>query len=459
MNPNSRKYFCGLIFSAFFLFTFSASAQDDEAKNKEIDRLFDSGYAKIFDKNFAGAIEDFKKAVALDPTVANSYFSLGRAYISNGEPDKGLAVFEKYVELYAKNDEGAFAWIAEAYVLKGENERALEYLNEKLGEFENSSVLREKRAEVFVKNGQFDKAIEDYSKAIEYYDAPGLLFARANLYRQKGEKQLAVKDYISILKNFPDYEKVRTEAVNQGASEKDLPARIAPKNETPNARAKELFQKAFDELIEGGKDAGIYYFEKAAKADAKFAAPRFYIGSIYESQILYGSAMRNYEKAQIINPTFIEAFQKHADILKMNGGYEKAILKYNQILKINPKYAPAILGRGIAYDDQAYQEERKVLKANLEKKALLEYTRAIQIEPKNAVALYRRGGLYTRQKKYDPAIKDLTDALRFNTENNMTDTYYFARAEAYCKSGKKDLAQADEKKATDLGGYTSEPCQ
>lgn len=452
-------HFYALILSAFVFFSFSVSAQDDDAKNKEIDRLFESGYAKIFDKNYAGAVEDFKKAVELDPSVGNSHFSLGRAFIDNNEPDKGLAEFEKYKEIYTGKDEGADAWIAEAHFKKGETEQALDLLNEKLSESENSSVLLTKRAEIYSATGQIDEAIEDYSKAIEYYDAPGLIYARAGLYKKKGEKQLALKDLLSILKKFPDYEKLRAEALRLGATENDLPKRIAPANEKPNAQAKELFQKAFDGLIENGKDAGIYHFGKAVKTDAKFAAPLYYIGSIYESQVLFGSAMRNYEQAEKLNPTFIEAFEKHADILRMNGGGDKAILKYNQILKISPQYSPAFLGRGIIYDDQANEEERKILKANLEKKAMLEYNKAVQFDPKNAGALYRRGSLYTVQKKYDLAIKDLTDAIKFNKEDFMTDTYYFARAEAFCKSGKKDLAKADEQKAIDLGGYTSEPCR
>ena len=459
MKTNSVKNICGFILPVILFFSLTVFAQEDDAKNKEIDKLFDSGYAKLFDKNYAGAIEDFKKVVELDPKLANGHFSLGRAYIDNNELDKGLAEFEKYAEFYSESDEGADAWIAEAYLKKGETERAMEFLNEKLEEKENSSVLREKRAEVFIKIGSIDDAIDDYSKAIEYYDAPGLIYARAGLYKQKGEKKSAVKDLISILKQFPDYEKLLAEAINLGAAETDLPPKIAPANEKPNAQAKELFQKSFDGLIENGKDAGIYFFEKSVKADAKFAAPIYYIGYIYESQVLFGSAMRNYEKAQKVNPGFIQAFEKNAAILLRNGAFDKAILKYDQILKTNPRYAPAFLGRGSAYDDQAYQEENKVLQAGLEKKALLEYDKAIRFDPQYAAAFYRRGSLYLRQNKFPAAIKDLSDAIKFNREDFMNDTIYSTRAEAFCKSGKKDLAKIDEKKAIDSGGYISEPCQ
>lgn len=454
-----RTHFYALILSAFALLTFSVSAQDDDAKNKEIDKLFESGYAKIFDKNYAGAIEDFKKAVELDPTIGNSHFSLGRAYIDNNEPDKGLAEFEKYREIYTSKDEGADAWIAEAYFKKGETEQALDLLNEKLDESESSSVLLTKRAEIFAATGRIDDAINDYSEAAKYYDAPGPIFARAGLYKKKGENRLALKDLISILKKFPDYEKLRAEALSLGATENDLPKRIAPSNEKPNPQAKELFQKAFDGLIENGKDGGIYHFEKAAKTDAKFAAPLYYIGSIYESQVLYGSAMRNYEKAQKVNPGFLEAFRKHADILKMNGGYDKAILKYNQIIKINPRYSPAYVGRGNIFERQADETESKILKANLGKKILPEYDKAVQFDPQNADALYHRGTFYLGKNKYELAIKDLTDALKYNKIDFMTDLIYASRAEAYCKAGKKDLAKADEEILTELVGSSPEPCK
>ena len=458
MITNKKLFFCVSI-SAFLIFQSLSIFGQDAARDKEIDKLFDSGYEKIFDKKYAEAIADFKKVIELDPTVSNAYFTLGRIYIESGEPDKGLAAFEKYTELYAKDDEGAFAWIAEAYLKKGETDQAIEYLSEKLGENENSSPLREKRAEAFVKNGQIDDAIEDYTHAIKYYDAPGMLYARAALYRQKGEKQSALQDLISILEKFPDYEKARFEALQLGASESDLPEKIAPKNEKPSAAAAKLFQSAFDGLMENGKDAGIYHFGKAAKADARFAAPVYYIGYIFETQVLYGSAMRNYEKAQKIDPTFLPAFYRHAGILKMNHAHAPALAKYGAILKINPRYAPAYLGRAMIYDEQSYEEEKKLLKASLEKKALLEYGKALQFDPVYADAYYNRGVLFLRNNKYDAAIKDLSDAIKFGRKDFMLGSFYSSRAEAFCKSGKKNLATADEKKAEEFDAYISEPCR
>ncbi len=57
--------------------------------------LYKSGMAKFVRQDFAGALEDFKKAVELDPQFGDVYQSMAHAYEKLGDYDAALAAAQK----------------------------------------------------------------------------------------------------------------------------------------------------------------------------------------------------------------------------------------------------------------------------------------------------------------------------------------------------------------------------
>ena len=66
----------------------------------ELDKkaYYKSGMGKFVRQDFAGAIEDFKQAVALDPGYGDVFQSMAHAYEKLGEFDAALAVALKAAE-------------------------------------------------------------------------------------------------------------------------------------------------------------------------------------------------------------------------------------------------------------------------------------------------------------------------------------------------------------------------
>src|ERR1041384_3006440 len=60
------------------------------------------------DKQYDKAVEEFTKAIELQPNDAKNYRNRAQAYRLNNQPDKAVADYSKLIEL-APDDAGAFA--------------------------------------------------------------------------------------------------------------------------------------------------------------------------------------------------------------------------------------------------------------------------------------------------------------------------------------------------------------
>ena len=73
--------------------------------------IYNRGNAYLIRGNFNPALQDFNKAVELDPNDANAYIIRGDAYLEKGDFDQALQDFNRAIELHPEN--------AEAYVIRG----------------------------------------------------------------------------------------------------------------------------------------------------------------------------------------------------------------------------------------------------------------------------------------------------------------------------------------------------
>ncbi len=454
-----RKLIVKSLLPLALLIFFAANVWGQEtAREKEVKRLFDAGEINLWEKRFPQALADFQKALRLDPENSAAHYYLGRVYLDSGAYDQAIAEFEKSLR-QSPDDKWTLAFIGEAYLKKGDADRAARYLTEKIAGDDNFAGFYEIRAAAYAKKNSIDEAIADYTRAREISEQPGYLFRRAGLYARKGDQKSALKDYLALLEDYPDYERARREALKLGAAEADLPARIQPKTDAPNPATAALFQNAFEQLMAEGKDAGIYFFGKAAQADPKFAAPFYYRGLIYDTQVDYAKAFEEFKKASAINPNFVEPRLKYADRVNSNGYFEIALAMYERILEINPREARAFLGRGAALLEQSriFDDELTREKIVLQKQAVTEFSRAVELNPKLAAARLARGEAFYDLGKLKEAASDYTAAIAHSRAEFVTNFAAERRAYVYCSLGELDKALADSAQDSDL--FSSKPCQ
>jgi len=153
------------------------------------------------------ALQEYKKAVEIQPSWVGPYFNLGQALLSVGQIDEAIKAFRKSIELSPRN---AFGWdgLVTAYMLAGRNE-------------EVRSLSREAERMHITRDALFQDAFcitlireRDYAAAEKCYlallrTAPGLVSAHGNLgavYLTTGklrEAEREIKESLRINPNQP----------------------------------------------------------------------------------------------------------------------------------------------------------------------------------------------------------------------------------------------------------------
>ena len=253
-------------------------------------------------------------------------------------------------------------------------------INAKLSEVGEKITLKEpkdsetyiNRGTAYADKGQYDKAIADYTKAIEINpkDARAYIIRGVTYYR-KGQYDQAISDY--------------TKAIE-----------INPKD----ARAYIIRGGAYAD--KGQYDQAISDYTKAIEINPKDAKVYKNRGLAYCLKGQFDKGIADYTKAIEINPRYADAYTFRAIAYeKGKGQYDQAISDYTKAIEINPKDADACIIRGVAYADKGQYD-----------KAIADYNKAIEINPRDANAYNNRGIAYFLLGNYNSAWDDLQKACK-----------------------------------------------
>jgi len=295
----------------------------------------------------------------------------------------------------------------DAYKANGEYDKAI-------ADYSRALKIDPLRAEVYASRGHMYTELKEYDKAIADLDyslklkpeLSGAYLNRGNLYRVKGDYNKAISDYSEALKLKPDYIEV-------------------------------LYNRAivYDILKDYSKSMSDYTMAIEYKPD--------YIEALYNRAIVY-DILKDYDKAlsdftQAIKykADYVEAYQNRGNIYYKTGMYDNALNDFNQLLAIDPAFAKGYISRGTIYTDR-----------NRYSDALIDFNKAIEIDPHDIEAFNGRGTVYGLMNDYDRAIEDFTKAL--SIDKNSIQSYY-NRAFTYMKKGEYKKAREDVKKLEDLG--------
>ena len=112
---------------------------------------YDLGVRYLSEGNYEEAIIAFTAAIEIDPMRPEAYVGRGGAYIGSGETAENLAAaLADYEEAVALDETNAAAWlgIADVYIRQGDYDKALEILREALEKTENDQSIAGKLAEM-----------------------------------------------------------------------------------------------------------------------------------------------------------------------------------------------------------------------------------------------------------------------------------------------------------------------
>ena len=150
------------------------------------------------------AINDYSKAIELEPNEAEVYKRRANAYVKKDDLDNAIkdyttAIRLKSDDLYAYNARG------NAYTKKGEFDKAVKDHTTAIQLKPDNFYAYNARGKAYRKKWEFDKAIKDYTTAIQL--KPDNFYAyggRGRVYTAKGEFDNAIKDYTTAIQLKPD---------------------------------------------------------------------------------------------------------------------------------------------------------------------------------------------------------------------------------------------------------------
>ncbi len=254
---------------------------------------------------------------------------------------------------------------------------------------ENAAIALTNRALAYAKRGELDRAISDYSEAVDL----DLGYARGWMNRGVAYAKRAATDLDNAIFDY-------TNAIN-----------LDPDN------------------------ADAYYNRGNAYADKKE----------------YDKAIADYDMAIKLNPKYADAYNNRGLAYQNKGEHDQSTSDFNKAHELNPN--PAKPSNKVYVDvsddpygdcDQQQDSERSIRGCT----QIINFYGSKYKLYKLPVAYINRGNAYKGKGEYDQAIADFTKAIELDPK--VADAYN-NRGYAYEKKGETNQALVDYKKASELG--------
>jgi lipoprotein NlpI len=213
----------------------------------------------------------------------------------------------------------------------------------------NRAIAYYNRGNVWRADGDDDRAITDYDKAIELNPKYAHAFGnRARSWQSKGDLDRAVADF--------------SEAV-----------RLDPKNVKDWSGRGDAYQ------AKGDYDRAIADYDQVIRLDPKDASAYNNRGNGWYGNGDYDRAIADYNEAIRLDPKDASAHNNRGNALHRMGDYDRAIANYNEAIRLDPKYASAYNNRGNAWQ-----------RAGDYDRAIADHNEAIRLDPRNTGAYFSR---------------------------------------------------------------------
>jgi len=348
------------------------------------DEFYHQGLEKAKQKDYAGAIEEFNRALQLTPYFAEAYFQRGLAYYDSGAILQAVADYTEVLKLNPQS--------LEAYYSRALARVALKNLPSALEDVEcairlnyNYAAAYSLRGMVRRKQGYIQDAIANFKKAAELY------------LEQKDKENCRL--CLSRIKQLQPPEKPDLEHPN--------PPTITIKSQ------KEYFTQLLDKAEKGDTREAIEDLNWVLQADPQDAQAYCCRGVVRCKMGNYQGAIADFNQALRLNFADAIVYRNRGKARSLLGDYQGAIADFNQALQIQPQDALVYVARGNAY--------RAI---NNYLGAIQDYSQALQINPQDAQAYYNRGITHTLLEEIEQASQDYQKAASIFLEKEDWENYH-----------------------------------
>ena len=377
--------------------------------------------------------------------ILDVYIDIANVYSESGQYDKGLAEFDKILQLTKDKEDKALAYNNKAVIY----EQLSDYnsaiaLYSKAIETESTALYSyHNRARIYYKElNDWDKALADYNKAVELdpldlesYDARGYFF-------------IDKKEYDNALANFNMY------------------------IELDSLSARGYLSRSDANYYAGNYDAVISDYKRILSLDPEDYITYSNLAVVLKNLGRYEEALENCNMSIKINPEYQNPYTTKAQTYQQMQLNDSAVVYYNKVIELNPLSGDAYFRRGGFYSETKidYEKAKNDLIKAIELKttwldaanhslgisyyyleqmnlAIEHLSKAIELDSTSILYLRVRGVVFTMLKQYKKAILDYSKIIDLDPKNIYA---YTQRANSHKSLKQFDMASADYRRIIEL---------
>ncbi len=268
----------------------SMAIQSGRYGGKDLARVFNNrGSAFAHDGAYERAIDDFGKAIGLDPDYVIAFNNRGRAYRHKHDYDRAIHDFDRAVRLDPK-DAVAFNGRGLTFAVKGETDRAIQDYDAAIRLDPSFAFAFNNRGLAYAGKGAYDRAIDDYDKAIRADPRAAVVFNNRGLaYVGKGQYNHAVNDFTRAIALNPNYAGALQERGRANFYRGAMAQALADFAHASEMAPKDAYAALWREIAAKRDNAPSHLREAAAQLDTKqWPAPvvRLYLGQATPAAVL-----------------------------------------------------------------------------------------------------------------------------------------------------------------------------
>jgi len=372
---------------------------------------------------------------AQTPTTAMDWYKQGLQQLEEQKYEAAVQSFTQCVKLEPRAD-GCYSNRAAAHRMKEANKEAIADVNKAIELAPKKGGHYIVRASISFDLDRFDDALNDYNQAIAL-DAT-LVWAyrgRAQTYCKKNNLELAAADEKKVVELGDKVNKTCAELKRSEASRQQM---------VEDFQSSQYFKAGLTAYNKGDFEVARIAFTKVIELKPKDFQPYLSRALSYLQLGKFTEASADLDKVFELNPKLPDLYFYRGLLAHKQKDVDKAIVEFGKAIALNPKYIEALDARAsLSFEKKQFAQ------------AAQDYTKLLELKP-TGDTLYYRGLSSFQAKNFEQAIADMTTLIEANPKVVQP---YLLRAAAYCSSGKKELAKADEKKIIELGGKVETSCQ
>lgn len=298
-----------------------------------VDKLIRRGHRLEDHGDIGEALEEYRKAIRMDPEYPLAYLSLGNAYLSLNLIEDAIASYQKAIAL----DPG----YASAHYNLGHAWRQLKHLEDAVSCYQKALQYNREHISILIALGTAYEQLNQTEQAILQYEAalkidPNMLeanFLLGETHRKNGQLSQAIVYYRNVL------------LLDPGHVDSLFGLGMALKESGNEAEAIKQLNMALQ--FKSEHVAGI---NKA-------------LGDIFTRRHQYGEAIECYRKVVDSDPTFVSAYHEMGNILLLGGRSDLALDNYQKSLAVDDMHYGSRFGMLSAQLQGVYESDRDMNEA------------------------------------------------------------------------------------------------